>query len=167
MSNSIGVGFSPVASGHSGFTSGGLPSIPIIGVNIVNNLNRGGGIRGIMPQQTGDTDKDYPEYENIRFSLRNSWNTTYKNQLSACTIPLIQKTQKPLQTPFRVVNNAGDLLLRQYYSCGGSCQTFQNRPGLFGLKQRFGSIQNQCDGSQVAPAACNQHWVYDLSLIHI
>jgi len=170
MSNSIGIGFSSVANGHAGYTSGGLPDFPILGVTSVNYalLNSGkqgggGGIRGIMPQQSGDTDKDYEDYENIRFSLRNAWNTNYKLQLSLCTIPLIKQTKKSLQTPFRIVNNAGDLLLRQYYSCGGPCQTFQNRPGLRGLKQRFGAIQAQCDGSLVEAAACNQHWVYDSS----
>ena len=166
----VGTGFSPSANGHSGYTSGGLPNIPIIGVNTVDwkTLNSGpqgggGAIKGFMPRATLKTDKDYQEFENIRFSLCNAWNTSYKRQLEGCTIPLIQKTKKPLQTPFRVVNNAGDLLLRQYYSCGGSCQTFQSRPNLKGLKQHFGSIQNICDGSQVEPAACNQHWVYDSS----
>jgi hypothetical protein len=170
MSNGTGFGFSAVSSGKGGFTSGGLPNIPILGVNLVNlaTLNNGkqgggGGIRGIIPQQTYDSDRDFDDYEKIRFTLRNAWNTTYKTQLSQCTIPEIQKTKKSLQTPFRIVNNAGDLLLRQYYTCGGPCQTYQNRPGLHGLKQKFGSIQSICDGSNVEPATCNQHWVYDSS----
>ena len=170
MSTNIGVGFSPVANGHAGYTSGGLPNIPILGVNTVNystlhsnTQGGGGGIKGFMPQTTTKVDKDYPEFENIRFSLCNAWNTNYKRQLAGCTIPLIKKTKKPLQTPFRVVNNAGDLLLRQTYSCGGSCQTFQSRPNLKGLRGHFGAIQSICDGSNVEPAACNQHWVYDSS----
>ena len=170
MSNSIGTGFSSIGSGKSGVTRGGLPNIPILGVNVANldyvngsRVGGGGGIKGFMPPTTYTTDKRYEEYENIRFSLTNAWNTRYKRQLSACTIPEIKKTRKPLQTPFRVVNNAGDLLLRQYYSCGGSCQTFQSRPNMKGLRQHFGAIQSICDGSQVEPASCNQHYVYDSS----
>jgi hypothetical protein len=143
MPNNIGIGFS------------------FQGIDI-NHLESGSqGIRGIMPQQTGLVNKEYEEYENIRFSLRNAWNTGYKSQLRNSTIPQLHETQKALQTPFRVVNNAGDLLLRQNYSCGGSCQTFQNRPGLKGLKQRFGTIHSVCDGTLVEPATGNQRWVYD------
>ena len=171
MSNSIGTGFSAIGSGKSGITRGGLPNIPILGVNIAithpNNRygygGGGGGLKGFMPPATSTTNKEYLEYENIRFSLTNAWNTRYKRALSECTIPILKKTQKPLQTPFRVVNNAGDLLLRQYYSCGGSCQTFQSRPNMKGLRSHFGAIQSICDGSQVEPASCNQHYVYDSS----
>lgn len=164
----VGVGFSSIGSGKSGVTRGGLPNIRIPGVNVIlkkttNGGGGGGGLKGFMPPATMKVDKDYVEYENIRFSLSNAWNTNYKRQLAACTIPEIQKTQKPLQTPFRVVNNAGDLLLRQYYSCGGACQTFQSRPNLKGLRGHFGAIQSVCDGSRVEPASCNQHYVYDSS----
>ena len=168
MSNSVGIGFSETATGSGGYSTGGLWG-PILGVNTVNYTNLdstgpgGGGIHGIMPQATGDADKDYVDYEAIRFTLRNAWNTTYKSQLANSTISQLATTKKPLQTPFRVANNAGDLLLRQYYSCGGSCQTFQHRPGMYGLRQRFGAIQTICDGSNVEPASCNQHYVYDSS----
>lgn len=70
---------------------------------------------------------------------------------------------KAICTPFRAVNNAGDLLSRKYYSCGGPCQTFQSRPGMFGLKQHFGHIQDQCDGTGVPPSSCNTKYVYDSS----
>ena len=60
-------------------------------------------------------------------------------------------------------DNAGDLLCRKYYSCGGPCQTPQAIPNLHGLSQRFGSIQNQCDKSLVPAAACNVKYVYDSS----
>ena len=119
MSNNIGTGFSAIGSGHSGVTRGGLPNIAIPGVNVVDlNIKKsskyggGGGIKGFMPPTTILTDKTYPEYENIRFSLTNAWNTKYKRQLTESTIPILRKTGKPLQTPFRVVNNAGDLLMR-------------------------------------------------------
>ena len=61
------------------------------------------------------------------------------------------------------MNNAGDLLSRKNYSCGGPCQTFQSRPGLFGLKTHFGHIQDLCDGSGIPPSTCNGKYVYDSS----
>ena len=66
-------------------------------------------------------------------------------------------------TPFRAVNNAGDLLSRQNYSCGGSCQAFQSRPNQHGIKPLIGHIQDQCDGSGVPPSSCNIKYVYDSS----
>jgi hypothetical protein len=134
---------------------------------IANPANFGGAIRGYMPQTTQLTDKRYPEYEHIRFILKNAWNTTYPSQLRNNNI------SKPITTPFRAVNNAGDLLSRKDFSCGGSCQTYQSRPGLNGLRQRFGSIQSTCAPSVaynslqenvVVPAsACNIKYVYDSS----
>jgi hypothetical protein len=66
-------------------------------------------------------------------------------------------------TPFRAINNAGDTLSRVNYSCGGSCQSYQSRPNMKGLSQRFGSIHSICDNSGVPPAACNVKYVYDSS----
>lgn len=139
------------------FTSGGLVgAIPGVTTQLPLNVSLGGGIPGIMPQPTVDVDKSFREYEQIRFSLRNAWNTNYRRELKGSGNPLIC-------TPFRAVNNSGDLLSRSNYSCGGSCQTFQSRPGMFGLKQRFGSIQSLCDKTNVPPAACNVKYVYDSS----
>jgi len=148
-------------------------SSPINGSNVafrafvVNPASSGGAIRGYMPQQTQNVDKRYPEFEQIRFTLKNAWNTTYPSQLRRDNL------SKPITTPFRAVNNAGDLLSRLNYSCGGTCQTPQSRPGLNGLKQRFGSIQDTCVPSAVysplqllsnIPAsACNVKYVYDSS----
>jgi hypothetical protein len=120
-----------------------------------------------MPQTTQLTDKRYPEYENIRQTLKNSWNTTYPSQLRRNNI------KQSITTPFRAVNNAGDLLSRENYSCGGSCQTFQSRPGLRGLRTRFGSVSVSCTPSaaystlqlnkDIPAAACNVKYVYDSS----
>ena len=81
--------------------------------------------------------------------------------------------KQSITTPFRAVNNAGDLLSRENFSCGGTCQSFQSRPGLRGLRQRFGSIQSTCVPSaaynslqlitNVPAAACNVKFVYDSS----
>ena len=146
---------------------------PINGSNVafqylvVKPHNSGGAIRGYMPQTTQNVDKRYPEFEQIRFTLKNAWNTTYPSQLRRDNLT------RPITTPFRAVNNAGDLLSRENYSCGGTCQSFQSRPGLKGLRQRFGSIQNSCVPSaaynslqlinNIPAAACNVKYVYDCS----
>lgn len=148
-------------------------SSPINGSNVafqafvVKPSNSGGAINGYMPQTTQLTDKRYPEYEHIRFTLKNAWNTTYPSQLRRDNL------KQPITTPFRAVNNAGDLLSRLNYSCGGSCQSFQSRPGLKGLRQRFGAIQDSCVPSaaysslqllnNIPAAACNVKYVYDSS----
>ena len=91
-------------------------------------------------------------FVNSRFMLRNAWNNNYivNNYPTACT-------------PFRAINNSGDLLSRKDYSCGGSCQTYQSRPNLHGLATKFGHIQDKCDGSNIPPAACNVRYVADNS----
>jgi len=154
-------------SSSIGYTS------PISGSNVafqflvVKPQNSGGAIRGYMPQQTQNVDKQYTEFEQIRFTLKNAWNTTYPSQLRRDNL------KKPITTPFRAVNNAGDLLSRENYSCGGTCQSFQSRPGLKGLGNHFGSVQSKCVPSatynslqlikNIPAAACNVRFVYDSS----
>jgi hypothetical protein len=153
-------------------TSVGYTS-PINGSNVafqefvVRPANSGGAINGYMPQQTQNVDKRYPEFEHIRFTLKNAWNTTYPSQLRRDNL------KQPITTPFRAVNNAGDLLSRLNYSCGGTCQTFQSRPGLHGLRSHFGAVQDTCIPSatysslqllnNIPAAACNVKFVYDSS----
>jgi hypothetical protein len=107
-------------------------------------------IRGIMPPATVDVDKSYENYENVRFTLRNAWNTKYTQTTKAVT-------------PFRAVTNSGDILSRVAYSCGGPSQASQSRPGLFGIKGQIGSIKSKCDGSGIPPSTCNVKYVYDSS----
>jgi len=146
---------------------------PIGGSNVAFSIfakrpgNAGGAIQGWMPQTTQNVDKRYAEYEQIRYTLKNAWNTTYPSQLRRNNLT------KSITTPFRAVNNAGDLLGRENYSCGGSCQTPQSRPGLNGLKIRFGSVSVSCTPSvaynslqlikNIPAAACNVKYVYDSS----
>ena len=146
---------------------------PINGSNVAFSFfarrpgNAGGAIQGWMTQTTQLTDKRYPEYENIRQTLKNSWNTTYPSQLRRNNLT------KSITTPFRAVNNAGDLLSRENYSCGGTCQTPQSRPNVKGLRQRFGAVQGSCTPSasynslqllnNIPAAACNVKYVYDSS----
>jgi hypothetical protein len=120
-----------------------------------------------MPQQTQNVDKTYPEFEQIRWTLKEAWNTKYRGQLRRNGL------KQSITTPFRAVNNAGDLLSRDNYSCGGTCQTPQSRPGLHGLRTHFGSVQSSCIPSatysslqlinNIPAAACNVKYVYDSS----
>jgi hypothetical protein len=134
---------------------------------VVNPKNAGGAIKGWMPQQVQTTDKRYTEFEQIRFTLKNAWNTSYQRQL------LRNGLTRSITTPFRAVNNAGDLLSRENYACGGSCQSFQSRPGLRGLKNHLGSTSTACTSSatysnlqlikDIPSATCNVKYVYDSS----
>lgn len=168
MSNSIGASFSQSATGKSGFTTGGLGSLAafVPGLGIPYNgpgPKLGGGLPGLMPQPIIDHDNS-STFARTRFLLRDAWNTT---SYSGSSNP------KRITTPFRAVNNAGDLLSRDNYSCGGTCQTYQSRPGLNGLRQRFGSTSVSCRPSvlwsaiQVDPeipsSTCNVKYVYDSS----
>jgi hypothetical protein len=168
MSNSIGISFRSSATGSSGFTTGSLGSLAkyVPGIGFPYNgpgPKLGGGLPGLMPQPVIDHDNS-DQFARTRFLLRDAWNTT---SYSGSSNP------KRIVTPFRAVNNAGDLLSRENYSCGGSCQTFQSRPGLNGLRQRFGSTSVSCRPSvlwsalQVDPeipsSTCNVKWVYDSS----
>ena len=170
MTNSIGTGFSPSATGRSGFTTGGLGSslLPGIGKPLFNKNNPnltiqlGGGIKGRMPQPLIDHDNS-DNFAITRFTLRDAWNTTTYSGSS---------NRLRIVTPFRAVNNAGDLLSRQNYSSGGCIQSFQSRPGLSGLRQRFGSntasapsvvwSEIQLDAS-IPSSTCNGKYVYDSS----
>jgi hypothetical protein len=166
MSNSIGVSSRNTATGSAGFTTGSLGSLLALVSGIGYPYNGpgpklGGGLPGLMPQSVIDHDNT-DQFARTRFLLRDAWNTT---SYSGSSNP------KRIITPFRAVNNAGDLLSRENYSCGGSCQTFQSRPGLNGLRQRFGATSVSCNPSvlwssiQVDPnipsSTCNVKWVYD------
>jgi hypothetical protein len=179
MSNNSGTNFTPSATGKSGWSTGGLGDlvgfIPGIGFNLwingkpINGPTLGGGIKGIMPQAVQNVN-NYNDFAQTRLTLREVWNTeNYNCNKGGCAV----KANRRIVTPFRAVTNAGDTLSRQNYSCGGTCQSFQSRPGLNGLRQRFGSISNACtadvfySGKQIDPlvpaAACNVKFVYDSS----
>jgi len=171
--SSVGT-FSGSATGKSGWSTGGLGDlvgqIPGLGINILIGGNKynarpslGGGIKGIMPQPVVDHDNS-DQFAQTRFTLKSAWNTS---SLSGSA------NTKRMVGPFRAVNNAGDILSRQNYSCGGTCQSFQSRPGLNGLSQHFGSISTSCaadvfySSNQIDPkvpaSACNTKFVYDSS----
>lgn len=138
-----------------------------MGIFAIDPTSPGGAIPGWMPQALIDVDKTYLEYEQVRYTLKHAWNTVYLAQLRTSGV------NKPITSPFRAVMNAGDLLSRDNYSCGGPCQTFQSRPGLFGLRGHFGGTSTSCIPSayynslQINPkipsATCNVKYVYDSS----
>jgi hypothetical protein len=171
MSNSIGIGFSPSATGKSGWSTGGLGDlaafIPGLGRSLYVNNNPingpllGGGLKGRMPQPIIVHDNSNT-FARTRFTLKDAWNTSSTSGSSY---------NKRIITPFRAVYNAGDLLSRQEYSCGGSCQTPQSIANVKGLKTKFGSISTSCKPSvlysinqvntAVPPSSCNVKFVYD------
>ena len=108
-------------------------------------MNRG---QMLTPTQTKDNTS---EFSQTRTVLRKAWNTQYRTQLGGRTLGI---------TPFRAVNNAGDLLSRQGYSCG-AINVVNSRAGLRGL--RLGGVRNNCDGTGVPAGACNPKYVYDSS----
>ena len=107
--------------------------------------------RGIMPKPTRNKDET-SDFSQMRTVLRESWNTSYQRQLGGL---------KRVLTPFRAVNNAGDILCRQNYTCGGPNSGYQSRAGLRGL--RFGGVHSNCDDTGVPASSCNPKYVYDSS----
>ena len=132
-----------------------------ISFNLFNRPNRslvtGGGIPGFIPQAV-QTTGNYDEFAQDRFIIRQAWGGICVGNACGST----ESGGLPV-TPFRAITNSGDLLSRPAYSCGGPCQTFQSRPGLFGLKGGFGHISDKCDGSGIPPSSCNVKYVYDSS----
>jgi hypothetical protein len=63
---------------------------------------------------------------------------------------------------FRVLNNAGDVLSRKNYSCGGS-NMVGTRPGMLNLIYGGGQSKANCDGTNIPPSTCNVKYVYDSS----
>jgi hypothetical protein len=170
MSSSVG-SFSVSATGTSGFTTGSgfANALPGLGIPIFIDNNpaygpmMGGGIKGRMPQ-TVLTHDNSDSFARTRFTLVNGFNTSKQTGSSY---------PRRIITPFRAINNAGDLLSRQNYSCGGSCQTPQSRPGLYGLSNAFGSTSTSCQADifwspiqnnpKVQSGTCNVKYVYDSS----
>ena len=144
----VGISFSAISGGARGrsWASGSISGLSIPGItsNILvssktqSGIKLGGGFHGIMPQHVGDQEAG-SEYPRTRLILRDVWNTTrYSGQNG--------KENKRVITPFRAVMNAGDVLSRKNYSCGGPNQmTFT------------------CDNSNVPASSTNVKFVSDSS----
>jgi len=95
----------------------------------------------------------YNLHSRERLLLRNSWNTS--------TLP---DNRKPKMTPFRIVNNAGDILSRTNYSCGGPNMLSGTTHTQIRLSNsRDGVSRNNCDDSGIPASTCNVKYVYDSS----
>jgi len=151
-------------AGHSVYLHGSVGPTPIISMGLPGYSPLGKGLKGFIPQQVQDNDNTYADFEQNRYQLVQAWNNVYQSQIKASNakLPPNQKVGRVI-TPFRAVNNAGDILSRKDYSCNTGCQTFQSRPNLHGLKQRFGSQVVQCDNTVVPAGTCNGKFVYDSS----
>jgi len=149
-------------AGQSVFLYGSVGNTPILSMGLPGYSPLGRGLKGFIPQQVQDNDNTYEDFEQNRYQVVQSWNNVYKSQIVA-TNAVSKYPVGRVITPFRAVNNAGDILSRKDYSCNTGCQTFQSRPNVHGLKQRFGSQQVQCDGTLVPAGTCNGRYVYDSS----
>jgi len=92
----------------------------------------------------------------MRFTLRNAWNgKAAKGMING---------NKVAATPFRAVNNAGDLLNRVNYTSGGSNQVNTGRIKLAAngsARVLGGSIFAKLDNTGVPSATTNVKYVYD------
>jgi hypothetical protein len=94
--------------------------------------------------------------ERTRFLLREAWN----GNAASGTV----KGIKIGATPFRAVNNAGDLLNRQYFTSGGSNQVNTGRIKLAAngsARILGGNIFAQANPSGIPSANTNVKYVYD------
>lgn len=84
--------------------------------------------------------------------LRMAWNGDYINDSRRKT------------GTFRALYNAGDILSRKNYSCGGP-NPLQNMPHVKQNVSLFrGNIKSFCDDSKIPVASTNVKYVYDSSL---
>ena len=88
-----------------------------------------------------------------RFTLSNAWRTY------SSTDP--NRARKI--GGFRLANNAGDVLSRVNYSCGGPNMITSSPRVLHMTTRDGGQSTSQCDGTGVAPSTCNVKYVYDSS----
>ena len=116
--------------------------------------NLGGPYTGYSPKQTILNYK-HGAQASTRSILRKGWNAALATGTYNGNARVI--------TPFRAVNNAGDFLGRQNYSCGGSNGMSKSSIGWAQSKIYLGTLKNQCDDSGVPGASGNVKYVYDSS----
>lgn len=140
---------------------GGTSNLTNTGLGMGLGLDRAGaisdlgfGLKGFIPQQLITTDASV--YGPTRLYLRESFDTSYLRQKTLQGVPA------KINSPFRLVTNAGDKLSRQNYTCGGYSNQ-GSRPQNRGLRRLWGSTQFNCDGTGVEAANCNTKYVYDSS----
>lgn len=125
----------------------------------INPTTLGGGpYNGWSPQQFQNNKKGGDEVISRKILVK-SWNGQYA---AGSYNGADGKVYNRIVTPFRAVNNSGDFLGRQYYSCGGSQQVNRTFPGRFS-KSVIGHVPNTCDRTGVPASNCNPKYVADSS----
>jgi len=138
--------------------------------NNVKNVPRGcfPNIKGISAR------KSYPmvgsqERGTTRRILREAWNG---GNSSAAEFAIQGGNKCINQRSFRAVMNAGDLMSRKNYSCGGPDMIGSGNPGSVKMTTKDGGqSKRNCkeskagcpDGIDIPPATCNVKYVYDSS----
>lgn len=117
----------------------------------LGGTNLGGAINGKSPKQTVLNYKSSDQVMSRRILVK-SWNTAY----ATGTV----NGRNRITTPFRAVNNSGDFLGRQHYSCGGPNPTNADKPGW---KSRIRNMFSNCDGTGIPPTSGNIRFVADSS----
>jgi hypothetical protein len=138
-------------------------TIPGLGIPYGPTIGQGGGLPGHVPPSLA-ADPHGNSFVRTRRILKESWNTSSASGSA---------TPHRMVTPFRAVLNAGDVLCREAYSCGGTCPNQQQRSGLHGLQGRMGGVSASCrpatlgNALQLNPSVpasnCNGRYVYDSS----
>lgn len=113
----------------------------------------GGPFNGYSAKQTITNYKN-SEQTNTRALLRKGWNMHKSNTA------IDGGSYNRVTTPFRAVNNSGDLLGRVQYSCGGPNPTNASKPGY---ARNIGSMFRNCDSTGVPASSCNVKFVADSS----
>ena len=129
---------------NSGYVAAGRPGISLKVLGGSANSNSGSGMIGGSSR------------ERMRFTLRQAWNGKAASG--------VVNGHKVAITPFRAVNNAGDLLNRVAYTSGGSNQVNTGRVRLASnasARILGGNIFARPDGTGVPSATTNVKWVYD------
>ena len=129
---------------NAGYKAAGYPGIQMRLIGGGANSNGGSGMEGGSSR------------ERTRFLLRDAWN----GNAASGTV----KGVKVAATPFRAVNNAGDLLNRQYFTSGGSNQVKTGRIRLAANQSASvlgGSVFTQPNPTGIPSATTNVRYVYD------
>ena len=124
--------------------------------------NLGGGYNGYSPALLGGGAGTHGgsgmEGGNERSMDRNILRQAWNGQYASGDV----NGRKPVCTPFRLVNNAGDYLGRKNYVSGGPNQVNNIRSATIGAWKMFaGHVQATNDGTGIPSSTCNVKYVYD------
>ena len=114
---------------------------------------------GVSPQMSDPSNTDSSRELN-RMILRNVWQTAPQGTLANKTGPGYRG--RWANSTFRILNNAGDVLSRKNYSCGGP-NMVGSHPGMLNLTYGGGQSKVGCDKTGIPPSTCNVKYVYDSS----